>query len=320
MIVCPASSPAESSSLSSRIRSTTAPTGASGATRWATCCSVSPDLDLNNGQLVRHRGRGSHHAAELGDQPEPHRDRRGQQRQHDRGHGGDRPRPMRSARHQHASAPVGQRCTAGPRRPGTPPHTGGPVVRPQRGSLMAVSSLDECHLPAPFPCRIALMFEYNRSSVRLPNIDRFVSEGRSTPPTSRSEEEGRHRGADSFAVASLPPLRWRLAEVAVTDLSFRNSSRIRCPLFRGRRRTTRRVRKQIRSSEKPHIARHGGDTPSNTCLNNGAPATTFGTMSDSSDTAPGTRRRTDRTSAHHPGSHPRLGHQSGLSAEHPGDR
>ena len=115
--VCPASSDADSSWLSSRMRSMTWATGASGATRWATCCSVSPDCTWTTAS-VSGTGvdelAGADDPAELGHHTEPHRDQRGEQGQSDGGGGRDRAPAVRCARHHHAGAAVAQGRAARP--------------------------------------------------------------------------------------------------------------------------------------------------------------------------------------------------------------
>ena len=74
------------------------------------------------------------------------------------------------------------------------------------------------------------------------------------------------------------------------------------------------------------VAERCATRPSNTCLIIGSQATTFGAMSDSSDTGQRSGRhrlrgrRADRASAHHPRGDPLLGHHAGLSPEHPRNR
>ena len=116
--VCPASSEADSSWLSSRMRSTTWATGASGATRWATCCERLARLHLDHGERVGHRRRwagGADDPPNCATTPSHDGDQCGEQRKPDGGGGCDRASAVRGAGHHHTGAAVAHRSPARPR-------------------------------------------------------------------------------------------------------------------------------------------------------------------------------------------------------------
>ena len=114
------------------MRSTTWPTGASGATRCGHLLQRLPRLHLDHGQPVGHRRRLTSPStpAELGDQAEPHGDQRGEQREHHGGRRRDGPPAMRCPRHHHAGAAVAHRRTRPGRRGRGPGRRRGRRARP----------------------------------------------------------------------------------------------------------------------------------------------------------------------------------------------